>query len=298
MRRERTAIAAVCVLALGVSTAIGAEQTSNSGGMTQGPGIDRNQPGSETPAARAAVLKLTDAQREQVRDAVLNEDTRQETPKGFKAAEGVVPPTKIHFHPLPRPLIYEIPALKEYMYATLDENVIIIEPLSKKTVAVIELPPQQARAPDAADKKNTTPLAGLPELKGDERQMVYNELKKTGAAAQPVPQPAAVAGSPIPAGVQFTPVPPELVARAPQLAGMQFALLQDGRVLLAKEQKVAAIVIDDSNTGQAGGEASGGHAASQTQGGADVEGGGQAAGAQTSESLPGGGTSGSGGVMQ
>jgi hypothetical protein len=82
-------------------------------------------------------LQLTDQQREMIRDAVMTEHVAQPTPKGFEARAGAALPTAIKGGPLPRPLVYQIEALKHYYYAKIDHDLLIIDPMNKKVVEVI-----------------------------------------------------------------------------------------------------------------------------------------------------------------
>jgi hypothetical protein len=82
-------------------------------------------------------LQLTEPQRQSIVDAVALEHTHQLTPKGFKPEVGMKVEKAIHSNPMPRPLVYEIPLLRQYYYAKLDRNVLVIEPMSQKVVEVL-----------------------------------------------------------------------------------------------------------------------------------------------------------------
>jgi hypothetical protein len=82
-------------------------------------------------------LQLTDPQRKSIIEAVVVEHTHQRTPKDFQPQVGMKVDKAIQSHPMPRPLIYEIPALREYYYAKLDRNVLVIDPMDQKVVDVL-----------------------------------------------------------------------------------------------------------------------------------------------------------------
>jgi hypothetical protein len=86
-----------------------------------------------------APLQLTDSQRQQVVQAVNQKATDDTLPSGFHPATGAEVPSqkKLPLHPLPRPLIYHIPVLKQYYYAKLPKNVLIVDPMTRKVVNVI-----------------------------------------------------------------------------------------------------------------------------------------------------------------
>lgn len=84
-------------------------------------------------------LHLTDAQRQRVLAAINGRDTLDKPPADFSPAIGAKVPTqkKLAAHPLPRPLVYEIPVLKQYYYAQLPDQVLIIDPMTKEVVDIV-----------------------------------------------------------------------------------------------------------------------------------------------------------------
>ena len=43
------------------------------------------------------------------------------------------------YAPLPRPLVYEVPVLKQYYYARLPHRVLIIDPMKQKIAAILPM---------------------------------------------------------------------------------------------------------------------------------------------------------------
>lgn len=82
-------------------------------------------------------LKLDDAQREAIRNALVEEHTQQKTPKDFKPQIGTVPPTGIKIDIMPQALGRQVPVMKQYGYAKTASDVLVIDPMSTKIVAVI-----------------------------------------------------------------------------------------------------------------------------------------------------------------
>jgi hypothetical protein len=97
------------------------------------PAMEIRPPQSKPP------LQLTDAQRQQVLSAVIATNTDDKLPADFQPANGAQVPSqqKLPLHPLPRPLVYQIPTLKQYYYAKLPSNVLIVDPMTRKVVDVI-----------------------------------------------------------------------------------------------------------------------------------------------------------------
>jgi hypothetical protein len=92
------------------------------------------------PAALAGPppLHLTEAQRAQIQEAVRYEDTtttfQLKATKGAKDFEpkiGETIPKGVVGQALPRPLIYSIPELKQYMYVKMKHEILIVNPMTK-----------------------------------------------------------------------------------------------------------------------------------------------------------------------
>jgi len=85
-------------------------------------------------------LKLTDAQKARVVQAIKGENTLVKVPEGFTPAIGAHVPiqSKLPGHPLPRPLVYEVPVLKNYYYVKLDDQVLIVDPMTKQVAEIVK----------------------------------------------------------------------------------------------------------------------------------------------------------------
>lgn len=133
--------------------ATGQDAVTGSGGPGAGQGKRRANTVPDRPesASDKPPLTLDEAQRATIRAAVADEDTHQRTPAGFEPRVGAAISSAVKPHPLPRPLVYGMPVLKQYAYAKLDKAIAIIDPMSMKIVAVIP------REEEAGTKKPLTP---------------------------------------------------------------------------------------------------------------------------------------------
>ena len=266
MRRHLTSalLAGVCALALGPALAADKDSAANpnSGGMSANPGISRDNAagaaaggvtlsGRDGPIqvkpAEKPTLDFSEAQRQAIVEAVMREDSHQPTPKEFKPAMGGQVPPAVNIHGLPRPLVYEIPALKEYMYAHLDHEIVIVDAQAKKVAALIPLPDNRAHSGAKPDEKEAAvkSVGGLADLSEAQKRMIY---QSASGEAQPVPDGAAMlAGAEVPSGMSFSPLPPEVAAQAPQVQELQSAKLQDGRLLLVqpRDRKIVGVITQD-----------------------------------------------------
>ena len=94
-------------------------------------------PAAQNNAWNKPPLELSEEQKAAVMKAVGAENSYQATPAGFEARIGAAISKEISPHALPRPLIYEVEALRNYKYSKLDRNVLIIDPMSNRIVAMM-----------------------------------------------------------------------------------------------------------------------------------------------------------------
>jgi hypothetical protein len=90
--------------------------------------------------AQKPPLKLSDAQKQQILQAVATQNTLDKPPEGFTPQPGVKVPSqeKLPLHPLPPDLVQKLPDLKEYEYAKLEHSVVIVDPMAQQVVEVIQ----------------------------------------------------------------------------------------------------------------------------------------------------------------
>jgi hypothetical protein len=98
-------------------------------------------PVSQNPAVPP--LHLSDAERAKIQQALSQQNTevsfelKQAKPsENFEPSVGAAVPKGLKPHPLPRPLIYEIPQLKRYTYLKFKHQVLIVNPMNNKIVDV------------------------------------------------------------------------------------------------------------------------------------------------------------------
>lgn len=82
-------------------------------------------------------LQLDDQQKGAVVAAAAKEDTAQKAPKDFQPAVGGTVPKEVTVQPMPLGLLEKVPSLKQYGYATVDDKVLVIDPMKKAIVAVL-----------------------------------------------------------------------------------------------------------------------------------------------------------------
>jgi hypothetical protein len=87
--------------------------------------------------ANAAQLNLTAAQKQTIYRSVMNEKG-QPAPAGFQAKVGATAPQSLSLHMLPTNLSSEVPAVKDYPYAKLQNNeILLVNPKDRQVAEII-----------------------------------------------------------------------------------------------------------------------------------------------------------------
>jgi hypothetical protein len=96
-------------------------------------------PNGITADAKRPPLQLSDQQRTAIQDGLETENTQQKTPPNFEPKVGEALPGSMTVDAMPLPLIQREPSLKQYGYAKVSKDVLVIDPMKKTIVAVIPL---------------------------------------------------------------------------------------------------------------------------------------------------------------
>jgi hypothetical protein len=105
-------------------------------------------------------LTLTEQQKTEIQDAMVTVHNAQKLPKGFTPQVGAKLPTALKTTAIPSPLNLKQPALKQYDYVKLPDQLLIVDPMKVTIVAMIPLKfpaatTGQATNPDAAPSGET-----------------------------------------------------------------------------------------------------------------------------------------------
>ena len=131
---HHVALAGAALASLGwIATAVA--QTAHQGAVEQ----------SVPPAVSATVppLHLSDAQRSQIQQALRGENTEvtfgtktTKPTESFNPTVGAKIPASLKPHTLPPPVLSQLPELKRYTYLKFKQQVLIVDPMSRKIVDV------------------------------------------------------------------------------------------------------------------------------------------------------------------
>ncbi len=93
--------------------------------------------GMSRSAATNDHLNLTGAQQKEIWQGVSQQASKETAPATFKATLGEATPSSIKLQPLPTKVSSEVPAVKSYDFAMLQNQVLIVDPSSRKIVDIV-----------------------------------------------------------------------------------------------------------------------------------------------------------------
>ncbi len=142
------------------------------------------EPNDLTVEAKKPPLQLSDELKNAIQDALVAEHTQQKTPKDFQPQVGMTLPMTMKMDVMPQGLVRERPVLKQYGYVKTAQDLLLLDPMNKKVVAVL---PRKFPATTDADAKSPADWA---DTKGRE----LTGQAPAGASADQSPEPAGDAG--------------------------------------------------------------------------------------------------------
>jgi hypothetical protein len=82
-------------------------------------------------------LDLSAGQKQTIYTSIRNLNIKNETPPNFQPLVGAVVPTEVKLEPMPKTIGELAPRLKDFQVAMISNQVVVVEPQSRKVVEVI-----------------------------------------------------------------------------------------------------------------------------------------------------------------
>jgi hypothetical protein len=137
MKRHRTGPIWTAVALLVTASA------AQAAGEKAAPGVVQSIPPVVASSSHLPPLDLSDAQRIRIAGVLSKQDTavsfalkNAKSAKSFEPRVGEKVPSGLKGHPLPPPLIYEMPVLKRYTYVKFKDQMLILNPMTHKIVEI------------------------------------------------------------------------------------------------------------------------------------------------------------------
>jgi hypothetical protein len=102
-------------------------------------GLQIGRPTTQHAVAHESLV-LTEQDKASVIMAAIDAQTRQKTPKEFTPAVGASVPKAVYLHAFNPEIARDLPTLKRHWYAYLDREIVLIDAMQEKVVAVVPLP--------------------------------------------------------------------------------------------------------------------------------------------------------------
>lgn len=92
----------------------------------------------DSPPANTPDLHLTSAQKQTIYQSVANQqDKKSSAPDTFRAAVGANVPDSVKLSPMPKTIVDLMPQTKDYEFGLVANQVLIVDPKSRRVVEVI-----------------------------------------------------------------------------------------------------------------------------------------------------------------
>jgi hypothetical protein len=121
-----------------------AASAAQAAGEKAAPGVVQSVPPVVASSSHLPPLDLSDAQRSRIAGVLSEQDTavsfalkNAKSAKSFEPRVGEKIPSGLKGHPLPPPLIYEMPVLKRYTYVKFKDRTLILNPMTHKIVEIL-----------------------------------------------------------------------------------------------------------------------------------------------------------------
>jgi hypothetical protein len=154
---------------------------------------------------------------------------------------GVVLPVEVRPLPLPIAIVDEYPQFRGYDYVVVRDEVIIVEPRTRRVVEVIGSGPRrQAGMPHTAKRL---------QLSAEQRELIRHSVRGAQPSSEvEVTEP----GTPLPRSVTLLPIPETVVRDVPAVQSDEYVMARGDRIVMVDPQtrEVLAVIDSDENTQQ------------------------------------------------
>ena len=99
--------------------------------------VTPSHPGVEANPAAVPSLKLTAAQKQTIYSSISSQKQRETAPPNFLPTLGATVPPSVELQALPKTIVDLIPELKDYGYAMVTNQVLLVDPKSKQVIEII-----------------------------------------------------------------------------------------------------------------------------------------------------------------
>ncbi|MBM6584258.1 DUF1236 domain-containing protein [Microvirga sp. BT689] len=197
-------------------------ETSRSSSSTQqkSPNSAQEQnAGADT--ASSTSTKLSSEEKTRVVQSFTTREVKPVENVSFSVSVGVSVPQDLNLHPVPADVVEIIPAYRDYRYVVVQDQIVIVNPKTRKVVEVIEQGATMARV-------GTSQGSGSLSLSQEEETTVIKTLRSNTSAVFHE-------GATVPQCVELRPIPSAI--DVPELRSYRYVVVEDGVILVEPDSR-------------------------------------------------------------
>jgi hypothetical protein len=213
----------------GPNAATGMQQQTPGNEAVPGGRAGRNAAGQNAGQTPGKTVTLNSQQETKVRTALVNEPVENIGRVDFSIAAGTIVPGHVTIRPLPKRIVEIVPQYRGYDFAVVQQDIIIIEPRTRRIVTVLH---REGRSAVNAPR-------GRLYLTGEQRKFVRRDLVSEGS---PVNMEVRL-GERVPENVTLTVVPSDIIAEVPALRQYSYFVTDEDVVLVEPDTREIVEII-------------------------------------------------------
>jgi hypothetical protein len=192
----------------------------------------QNQGGNDRTQSSATNDAMRDVQPEQRAKVVetLKKDREARTDVKFSVSVGASVPQSVRFHPLPRDIVELVPQYRGYDYVVANDEIVIIEPKTRKIVTVLN---ESGRRAERAKLS----------IPSGKRKHIVEEARRSYKGAMDV-QVATRVGERLPESIRIEEFPETIITDEPDLRGYDYVVVRDNVLVVDPDSREIVEVLE------------------------------------------------------
>lgn len=170
-----------------------------------------------------------------INEVIAREKVEAVTNVNFSVSVGVNIPSTVTVRPLPKSIVEIVPQYRGYDYVVVRDEIVIIEPRTRKIVTVIN-----RGGGSATSTRSSTRISLAPER----RRTIKQTLVKTGSPRPARTSARLVVGAEVPKTYEVREFPVEILQESPELRDYEYVLDEDNVVVVDRRERRVIEILD------------------------------------------------------
>jgi hypothetical protein len=210
--------------------AAGATRTGAAGSATSNAGASSNT-GSQTGVNASA--NIEPQQRSKIVETLRSRHSEAETNVNFSVSVGAIVPEHVHYRPLPEDIVSIAPQYRGYNYVMVRDEVVIIEPRTRKIVTVI----QEGGSTGTSARRSSI------DIPVEKRRRIHTEVIRSYHGPRDVHIQLRV-GERVPDNVTLETFPATIYSEDPDLRSYEYVVVQEEVALVDPQSRQIVEILD------------------------------------------------------